>query len=214
MDVSRLPRHAGDPRCCVCKPADPEAKGLVERANGYLETCFLPGRTFTSPADFNVQLGAWLALANTRNTAGWVAPRPTGSPRTGPRCWRCRRSRRSIGWRSTIRLARDHYVRSGQQRLLGASRSDRPPGRGGRGPGPGRVMCEGNTVADRHDGCWARHQTISDPSTPPPRADARTAAHRRGERSAPADYDTAPVAIWASPTTTALCRRGSTVEVA
>jgi transposase len=31
---------------CQCKPADPEAKGLVERANGYLETSFLPGRAF------------------------------------------------------------------------------------------------------------------------------------------------------------------------
>ena len=51
----------------VCKPADPEAKGLVERANGYLETSFLPGRTFNSPADFNFQLQGWLAQANTRN---------------------------------------------------------------------------------------------------------------------------------------------------
>ncbi len=50
----------------ICKPGDPEAKGLVERANGYLETSFLPGRTFTCPADFNVQLGEWLALVNTR----------------------------------------------------------------------------------------------------------------------------------------------------
>ncbi|UVS79428.1 Transposase [Actinokineospora sp. UTMC 2448] len=39
-----------------CKPGDPESKGLVERANGYLETSFLPGRSFTSPADFNTQL--------------------------------------------------------------------------------------------------------------------------------------------------------------
>jgi hypothetical protein len=31
----------------VCKPADPESKGLVERANGYLETSFLPGRLIT-----------------------------------------------------------------------------------------------------------------------------------------------------------------------
>ena len=53
-------------RVIVCKPADPEAKGLVERANGYLETSFLPGRTFTSPADFNVQLGEWLPLVNQR----------------------------------------------------------------------------------------------------------------------------------------------------
>lgn len=50
----------------VCKPADPEAKGLVERANGYLETSFLPGRRFASPADFNAQLGEWTALVNTR----------------------------------------------------------------------------------------------------------------------------------------------------
>ncbi len=40
----------------VCKPADPEAKGIIERAHDYLERSFLPGRTFTSPADFNAQL--------------------------------------------------------------------------------------------------------------------------------------------------------------
>src|SRR2546423_2551289 len=37
----------------ICKPADPEAKGLVERAHDWLERSFLPGRTFASPADFN-----------------------------------------------------------------------------------------------------------------------------------------------------------------
>lgn len=50
----------------LCKPRDPEAKGLVERANGYLETLFLPGRVFTSPADFNTQLAGWLEVANRR----------------------------------------------------------------------------------------------------------------------------------------------------
>ncbi|MFC6023868.1 IS21 family transposase, partial [Plantactinospora solaniradicis] len=49
-----------------CRPADPEAKGLVERANGYLETSFLPGRRFGSPADFNSQLTDWLVRANQR----------------------------------------------------------------------------------------------------------------------------------------------------
>jgi transposase len=51
----------------VCNPADPEAKGLVERANGHLETSFLPGRSFASPADFNAQLGDWLVLVNQRH---------------------------------------------------------------------------------------------------------------------------------------------------
>jgi transposase len=49
-----------------CKPGDPEAKGLVERANRYLETSFLPGRAFTSLADFNTQVRDWLAVANER----------------------------------------------------------------------------------------------------------------------------------------------------
>jgi len=38
------------------KPYDPESKGIVERANQFLETSFLPGRTFTSVTDFNEQL--------------------------------------------------------------------------------------------------------------------------------------------------------------
>jgi hypothetical protein len=40
----------------ICKPADPEAKGLVERLHDYLERSFLSGRVFTCPADFNAQL--------------------------------------------------------------------------------------------------------------------------------------------------------------
>jgi hypothetical protein len=50
----------------VCRPGDPEAKGLIERAHDYLERSFLPGRTFSSPADFNTQLAGWLATANRR----------------------------------------------------------------------------------------------------------------------------------------------------
>ena len=62
-----------------CRPRDPEAKGLVERANGYLETSFLPGRRFASPADFNAQLGGWLVRANTRQHRAGMPPRgPVG----------------------------------------------------------------------------------------------------------------------------------------
>src|SRR3989440_273564 len=50
----------------LCRPADPEAKGLVERANGYLETSFLPGRRFASPDDFNARLTEWTATVNGR----------------------------------------------------------------------------------------------------------------------------------------------------
>ena len=66
-----------------CKPGDPEAKGMVERAIRYLETSFLPGRTFASVADFNA---AALGMAGGREPAAAPHPcaalRATGSPKT------------------------------------------------------------------------------------------------------------------------------------
>jgi len=85
-------------RVIQCRPGDPEAKGLVERGNRYLETSFLPGRTFTSPADFNTQLSDWLPRANNRQHRALGADRSTASTPTGPRCSRCHRShRRRVG---------------------------------------------------------------------------------------------------------------------
>uniref|UniRef100_UPI0039F20753 integrase core domain-containing protein n=1 Tax=Saccharopolyspora erythraea TaxID=1836 RepID=UPI0039F20753 len=96
-----------------CRPGDPEAKGLVERANGYLETSFLPGRSFTSPADFNAQLAGWLTRANRRHhrvlgckpTDRWEHDRHAmlALPPVAP----------VVGWHAGIRLPRDHYVRLG-----------------------------------------------------------------------------------------------------
>lgn len=42
-----------------CAPADPEAKGLVERSHGFLETSFEPARQFASALDFQEQLDRW-----------------------------------------------------------------------------------------------------------------------------------------------------------
>ena len=71
-------------------PRDPESKGIVERRNGWFETSFMPGRTFTSPADFNTQFGDWLVkdvdgIVIYRNSAaerlyGWTAQERWGSP--------------------------------------------------------------------------------------------------------------------------------------
>jgi transposase len=146
----------------ICKPADPEAKGLVERANGYLETSFLPGRSFTSPGDFNVQLGQWLAVVNTRNRrALGCAPADRidadrhamlALPPVAP----------ATGWRASTRLPRDHYIR-----LDSNDYSVHPNVIGRRievvaDLARVRVLCEGKTVAD-HERVWAKHQTISDP---------------------------------------------------
>jgi len=149
-------------RVIVCKPADPEAKGLVERANGYLETSFLPGRTFTSPADFNVQLGEWLALVNQRprRALGCAPSDRVGAdraamitlPPVAP----------ATGWRTSVRLPRDHYIR-----LDSNDYSVHPAVIGRRVElvadlARVRVFCDGRTVAD-HPRAWAKHQTISDP---------------------------------------------------
>jgi transposase len=79
-----------------CKPNDPEAKGLVERGNGYYETSFLPGREFTGPGDFNTQMSHWIQTrANQRHHRGLGCRPMNGGRPTGPRCSRCRRSPRS-----------------------------------------------------------------------------------------------------------------------
>jgi transposase len=49
-----------------CAPADPQAKGVVERLQGYLETNFEPGRRFANELDYQLQLDAWFAKANAR----------------------------------------------------------------------------------------------------------------------------------------------------
>jgi transposase len=147
----------------VCDPGDPEAKGLVERANGYLETSFLPGRSFHSPADFNAQLGDWISLANQRHRRvlgcaptdridadrAAMLPLPPVAPVTG--------------WQTSLRLPRDHYIR-----LDGNDYSVHPAVVGrrvevGADLDRVRVVCDGRLVAD-HGRCWARHQTLSDPA--------------------------------------------------
>jgi len=49
-----------------CQPADPQAKGAVERLQGYAETNFEPGRVFVNELDFQDQLDAWFAKVNAR----------------------------------------------------------------------------------------------------------------------------------------------------
>jgi transposase len=146
----------------ICDPGDPEAKGLVERANGYLETSFLPGRSFSSPADFNAQLGDWLGLVNQR-------PRRVLGCAPADRIEADRAAMLRLppvapvtGWRSSLRLPRDHYIRLDSndysvhpavvgRRIEVTADLDRV-----------QAVCDGRLVAD-HRRCWARHQTISDP---------------------------------------------------
>ncbi len=180
----------------ILDPADPEAKGLVERANGYLETSFLPGRTFTSPADFNAQLGAWLQLANRRHRRALGCAPVDRVHADRAAMLRLAPVAPATGWRQTLRLPRDHYVR-----LDANDYSVHPAVIGRRVDVVAdlervRVWGDGRLVAD-HERCWARHQTLTDPDHA--RAAARLRAeHRTATRGEPAevelrclaDYDT------------------------
>lgn len=188
-------------RVVQCRPRDPEAKGLVERANGYLETSFLPGRTFTSPADFNDQLQAWLMVANRRQHRS-LGCRPVERlevdlaamltlPPVAP----------VVGWRASLRLPRDHYVR------VASNDYSVDPWAVGRRVEVSAdlstvsIACQGRAVGE-HARCWAAHQTVTDPAhLLAARALRRQYLTSRGERSSGAaddverrqlsDYDTA-----------------------
>ena len=101
-------------RLVQTKPYDPETKGLVERANGYLGTSFLPGREFTSPADFNAQLGGWLTeVANPRRhaTTGTIPTQALIGDRTAMA--ELPPIAPAVGTTVITRLGRDYYVSVG-----------------------------------------------------------------------------------------------------
>ena len=151
-------------RFVQAKPYDPETKGVVERANQYLETSFLPGRSFTGPQDINAQLSAWLTtVANQRRVRALdaspaeVFPSDLAAmgalPPTPPR----------VGERFTIRLGRDYYVRAaGNDYSVDPQAIDRLV--------EVRVSLDevivthqGLTIA-RHERVWGSGRTITDPA--------------------------------------------------
>jgi transposase len=145
-----------------CRSGDPEAKGMVERANRYLETSFMPGRHFAGVSDFNGQLADWLVTANRRQH----------------RVLRCRpvdrvgEDRRAMmdfppvlpdpALRLSTRVARDHHVR-----IDTCDYSVHPTAIGRRV----EVRVDLDTVVvrlghdevARHDRSLVKHRTITDP---------------------------------------------------
>jgi transposase len=148
-------------RLVLLKPRDPESKGVVERRNGFFETSFMPGRAFTSPMDFNAQFSDWLQLAN-RRIVRTIKQRPID---------RLDADRAAmlalppvplqLGWRNTVRLGRDYYVR------LDTSDYSVDPSAIGRIVDVAAdlervsVRLEGRVVAD-HARIWARGATVTD----------------------------------------------------
>ena len=151
-------------RLIQARPYDPETKGVVERANGYLGTSFLPGREFTSPANFNAQLDTWLtAVANRRRHAGTgeVPAQALAADRTAMA--ELPPMAPTVGTTTTTRLGRDYYVSTG-----GNAYSVHPEAIGRMitvTASLGRITarCSDRVVAD-HERLWGSSGLVRDPN--------------------------------------------------
>lgn len=141
---------------------DPEFTGMTERNNGHLETSFLPGQGFSSPADFTAQRQQWV----TRTAHHGVVRSLSGRP--------CRRVRRRLRGDDAVAAAcagdraadRSAFAQGlpraiRWQRLLRRSPCHRPTD-SSMTPAQVRAFCEGPLVAE-HPRCWDAHLTATDP---------------------------------------------------
>lgn len=146
-------------------PRDPETKGVIERANGYLDSSFFPGRDFTSISDVQCQLDHWVTTvanqrlhATTREVPAhrWQAEREVMAPLPP--------QPPQIGQTYQRRLPRQYYVSVDTNRysvhpqMIGrivTVKSDLE-----------RVWVlspDGQLVAS-HERVWAKHQIVTDPT--------------------------------------------------
>lgn len=173
-------------RLVQLKPYDPESKGMVERANQYLETSFLPGRSFTSPAYFNDQLAQWIPIANNRRVrvldgrpVDFLGPdraQMLALPPVAP----------VTATVTSVRLGRDYYVR-----VAGNDYSVDPSAIGQlvdvHTTLTAVTVSRGGRVLADHDRCWATRQTLTDPSHVETAAALRR-QFQHGPPAAPGDH--------------------------
>ena len=164
-----------------CEAADPQAKGAIERLQGFAETNFEPGRTFLNEVDFQDQLDSWFERVNARThktlrerpidrlarELELMAPLPATPPDTDRR------------W--VLRVPPDPYLRfdtcdySLDPRLVGRPVEVRVTERE-----LSAVALDSGELACRHPRSFARHRTVT--ALEHARALKTQRAERRGAR--------------------------------
>jgi transposase len=164
-----------------CEARDPQAKGVVERLQDFMEKSFEPGRCFANELDFQLQLDAWFSeRANPRvhktlrcrpidrliEERAVMAPLPATPPDTDRR------------W--VLRVAPDPYLRfdtcdySLDPRLVGRRVEARVTDREVLA-----IALDSGELACRHQRSFAKHRTIT--AIEHARALKMQRAERRGE---------------------------------
>jgi len=166
----------------ILAPRSPEPKGQVERTIRYLETSFLPLRSFTGLADLQAQHDDWAATK-----AYWRHHRRVGA-RVGD-AWRVERGFLApipdplpdTDRRTEVRVTKDGFCR------IGDVDYSVPPGLSGRrvqarvSPTEITVFCEGRQIA-RHTRSFVPADVVLDPTHARQLRQAREAARRLNRR--------------------------------
>jgi hypothetical protein len=161
-----------------CEPQDPQAKGCVERLQGYLETNFEPGRRFANHLDFQLQLDDWFGKANAR-THKTLRARPIDRLLEEREVMRPLPEREPcLDRRWVVRVAPDPHLRfdtndySLDPNLVGRRVEVRASQR--------EIMAvalDTGELAARHERCFAKNRTVT------ALKHARALRQRRGARS-------------------------------
>lgn len=148
-----------------CAPRDPEAKGAVERLQGYLETNFEKGRSFASEGDFRLQLADWFSSKANVRMHRTLRARPVDRlPEDRKHMAPLPQEMPSQDIHMTMRVPADPYARydtndySLDPRFVG----QRCEVRISQFEVTAKALDTGCAVA-RHTRVFARHRTITDP---------------------------------------------------
>jgi transposase len=175
-----------------CEPADPQAKGVVERMQDFIERSFEPGRAFANELDFQLQLDDWFSSRANPRQHKTLRCRPIDRlleerqvmaplPERPPDCDCDRR------W--VLRVPPDPHLRfdtcdySLDPRLVGGRVEARVSDREVLA-----VALDSGELACRHRRSFAKHRTITD------LAHARTLRAHRGQPDAEPAVEVRPLA--------------------
>jgi transposase len=174
-----------------CQAADPQAKGVVERLQGYMETNFEPGRRFANELDFQLQLDAWFERANAR-THKTLRARPIDRLIEERQVMRALPQREpDLDRRWVVRVPPDPHVRfdtndySLDPNLVGRRVEIRVSQRE-----LGAVALDTGELAARHQRSFARNRTIT------ALEHARALRERRGEPEPGVVVEERPLAVY------------------
>ena len=147
-----------------CKPRDPEAKGVVERLIGYIETSFEPARAFRGREDFQEQLDEWFAARANVRRHQTLRRRPLDVLERDERArlGALPAEAPDLDWRRVTRVPAQPYVRVDTNDYSADPRfvTRRVEVRASQAQVTVVALDSGELVA-RHERCYRRHQTIT-----------------------------------------------------